>query len=105
MQVCQSQWPNAYRLHQLSCVSVAITRHTVLPSKSGGVCIDWDETQSVREDFILNYGGVVVHVHSFDRHGRDFGQEYPSVGICDRRIHSYEIKLHLKVVQLMNLHA
>ena len=44
----------------------------------------------MREDFVLDYGGVVVHEDEFDGEGGDFGDEDSAEGVGKGCIDAYE---------------
>lgn len=53
------------------------------PAQTFRVASERNKTETVSEDFILNYGGVVVYENGFDGEGRDFGKKDATEGVGD----------------------
>lgn len=59
----------------------------------------------MREDFVLDDGGVVVHEDVFDGEGGNFGEENAAEGIGDGGVDAYEGEGGVVGVEFVKLHS
>ena len=55
--------------------------------------VEGDETYSLCQNFILDHGGVVPHIHILDAYGGNFCDHYSPKSIGYGRIHADEVKV------------
>lgn len=55
--------------------------------------IEWDEAQSVGEEFVGEYGGVLFYLDQVDRHRWDFGEDYSAKGVGEGKIDGTEFEI------------